>query len=337
MTLRVCIGVFAYNEADTITATLQSLLAQDIFAQEEVTARLVVLANGCRDGTADVARKLHHPALSVHDLPLSGKSRTWNRFVHDLSDTNSDVLIFADADILLPEVDALSRLAQGLIARPDLHALSSQPVKDLALTPDSLTLTERVIAASAGGLDDWQTAICGQLYAMPAPVARRYFMPVGLPVEDGFLRAMILTEVLTTPEDLSRIDGLVGLRHIYRSERHILPLLRHQVRIVIGSAVNAAIFAALRKLPPEERRDEIQTAARDDGWVPAVLKSELPRMPFGFVPVHFLVKRLKPYSQSAAKSGVRRALLAFCGVGFDAIVYIWAQIKMMRGTGAGHW
>ena len=333
MTLRVDIGVFAHNEATGIAATLRSLLAQDLFQSAQV--RLVVLANGCTDQTVAVAQAM--PGVEVADLALGGKSRTWTRFVQDIARPDAQILIFADADILLPEADALSRLVQGLIARPGLYALSSQPVKDLTLTPGRLSLTERLIAASAGGLDDWQTAICGQLYAMPAARARQFHLPIGLPVEDGFLRAMLLTDHLTGAEDFSRLAGAVGVRHIYGSERRIGALIRHQTRIVIGSAVNAAAFAALRRLPSADRADELQTAARDEGWLPAVLAAELPRWPYGFVPLHFLTKRVAQLAKTGQSRTAKRFALAFAGFVFDAIVYALAQIKMWRGSGAGHW
>ena len=154
------------------------------------------------------------PGVEVVDLALGGKSRSWTRLVQDIAHRDAQILIFADADTLIPEGDALSRLVQGLIARPGLFALSSQPVKDLTQSPGTPTLTERLIAASAWGLDDRQVAICGQLYAMPAARAWQVHLPIGLPVEDGLLRAMLLTDHLT---------GAVGVRHIYASERRLTP------------------------------------------------------------------------------------------------------------------
>ena len=216
MTLRVDIGVFAHDEAAGIAATLRSLLAQDLIAQSGVQVRLLVLANGCRDATAAVAGGI--AGVEVADLAQGGKSRTWNRFVHDLSRRDADVLIFADADIELPDAGTLRLLVDGLAQDGGLFALSSQPVKDIVLNPQGLSLTQRLIAASSGGLDDWKTAICGQLYAMPARRARGVHLPIGLPVEDGFLRAMVLTDLLRAPEDLARLGGAMGARHVYGSE-----------------------------------------------------------------------------------------------------------------------
>jgi hypothetical protein len=322
--LRVDLGVFAHDEAAGIAAVVAGLKAQVLPAG--VDLRLLVLANGCKDDTAARARAA---GAEVADLAEGGKSRTWNRFVHDLSRPHADLLVFADADISLCEPDALARLIHGLAARPALWALNSQPVKDTALRGPR-TLVERLALKASGGLDDWKTAICGQLYAMPAARARRFRLPIGLPVEDGFLRALILTEGMTAPEDFSRIDGLEGLRHIYASESTLRALILHQERIVIGSAINAAIFAHLRALPEEARAPELFRLAAEERALSELLRNTLPRVPYGFVPFHFLVKRL-------VRARLAKLPVAVLGFGFDVIVYVRAQIRMARGTGAGFW
>ena len=111
--LRVDLGVFAHDEAAGIAAMVAGLRAQ--VPPPGVDLRLLVLANGCRDDTVARARAA---GAEVADLPQGGKSRTWNRFVHDLSRPEADLLVFCDADICLPEPDALARLITALAARP---------------------------------------------------------------------------------------------------------------------------------------------------------------------------------------------------------------------------
>lgn len=329
--MKVDIGIFAHDEAAGIAAVVAAFLAQ---RRDGLDLRVLVLANGCRDATAALARAA---GAEVADLPEGGKSRTWNRFVHDLSRPDAAMLVFADADIELPEPDMVLRLVQGLAARPGLHVMNSRPVKDIVARPEGLSLQDRLIALAGGTLDDWRRAICGQLYAMPAARARAHWMPVGLPVEDGFLRAMVLTDALTLPEDLTRIDG-ADVWHVYASERGLAALIRHQVRIVIGSAINLAVFDALRARPAETRAADLRAAAAQPGWLPALLRAQLPRWPYGFVPLHFLIKRsqnlLRDPRRLRSPKGV---MLLVAGFGFDLIVYVLVQIRMARGTGAGHW
>lgn len=330
--MRVDIGIFAHNEAAGIAAMLARLLAQDIFSDAGFLARVMVLANGCSD---DTVARAGVAGVEVVDLLEGGKSRTWNRFVHDLARGDADVLVFVDADIEFCDTGALRRLVQAMAGH---WVINSQPVKDIVAQPEGLSAMDKIIAAAGGGLDDWRFAICGQLYAMPASVARRFHLPIGLPVEDGFLRAMVLTDALTGPEDFSRIGGAEGVSHIYASERSIAALIRHQVRIVIGSAVNFAAFGALTALPVAERHTELARAAADPGWLAGVLQARLPRWPFGYVPGHFLTKRLV---RAAAKPRdllrPKRLLMTILGFGFDLVVYGRAQWAMWRGTGVGHW
>ncbi len=333
---RVDIGVFAHNESAGIAAMVARLAAQDILRSNTVSARVLVLANGCKDKTADIARDAAlGTAIEVVDLPLGGKSRTWNRFVHDLSRKNADVLIFVDADIEFRDDGALAEMLRNL---GGLWVLNSQPVKDTVMRPEDLSRMDRFIAAAAGGLDNWKTAVCGSLYAMPAPVARRFHLPIGLPVEDGFLRAMVLRDAITGPEDFSRIDGLEGMYHVYGSERTVTALIRHQVRIVVGSAVNYACFGALDRLPLDQRHAELAHAAGDETWVAQAIKARLPEWPGGYIPLHFLTKRLAKAAQTPRDLlRPKRVVITVLGFGFDLIVYMRAQWAMWRGTGAGFW
>jgi HEAT repeat protein len=131
---------------------------------------------------------------------------------------------------------------------------------------------------------------------------------------------------------------LDGLSHLYASERRIAALIQHQTRIVIGSAINFAAFEALRALPEEARRPALARAAADEGWLVRAIRARLPGWPFGYVPLHFLTKRLQRlWSHPRDLLRPKRVFLALVGFGFDAIVYVLAQYRMARGTGAGHW
>jgi len=339
---RVDIGVFAHNEARSIVRMLGELMRQETTGLD---VRLLVLANGCTDDTVEEARSYAHSEaiapgpvrIEVLELPQGGKSRTWNRYVHELSRPDADVLIFSDADIAIPEPDSLVRLVRGLMSNPQLHAFNSRPIKDIVYRPQNLSFKDKAIAMGTGTLNEWRNVICGQLYAMPAARARALHMPIGLAVEDGFLRAMILTDVLTVEEDLSRIDG-GDVFHVYASERSVMALIRHQTRIVIGSAVNAVVFATLRELPAEQRRSALAKAADQETWLSDVIHSRLPRWPHGWIPLHFLTKRIGFIARQPRNLlRPRNVFVLVMGFGFDLVVYINAQIKMARGTGAGHW
>ena len=338
----VDIGIFAHNEGASIAATLESLGLQTLLQRSDVSLRIYVLANGCTDDTAAQAAAVIAtlPAANcfeVVDLAQGGKSRTWNVFVHEISRPSADYLIFCDADITIPDPEMLSRFVDTFGARQDLVALNSRPVKDLVYSAEKLSLVEKLIASSGGALDDWRKAICGQLYALRTPVARKIHLPIGLPVEDGFVRAMLMTDLLSVDENTDLVDGVDGLYHVYASERTLPSLLRHQTRLVIGSAINAAVFEHLRALQGQSVGAELVSAAQDENWLTTVSGERLPKRGYGWVPVHYLVRRTATSLRGGKVMRPKALVLLVAGFGFDLIVYVSAQAKMARGVGAGYW
>lgn len=106
--LRVVVLVPAYNEANSIGATLDGLMVQWRPAD-----RIVVIPNGCSDSTAWEARK--YP-VTVMELPRLEHRKSealnlaWNEYAYD-----ADVVICLDADTVLPP-NALAAWAQEFAA-----------------------------------------------------------------------------------------------------------------------------------------------------------------------------------------------------------------------------
>ncbi|MDV7141184.1 glycosyltransferase [Tropicimonas sp. TH_r6] len=337
--MRIAFGIFAHNEAQDLPRLLDDIRAQDILSDREIFFELHLLANGCTDDTVEIARE--HPLAAqlgacffIHDLAEGGKSRTWNRFVHDFA-PECDILGFLDADIRLPDPDHLSGLTHALAARPELLAFVSRPVADAA---GATTPVARAILRGGGGSDDWRRAICGQCYLLWAEAALEIHLPIGLPVEDGFLRAMLLTNCMERRENPTKIDGDPSCAHLFEPERSLSGFLKHQERIVVGSAVNSALFAALRDMPAGERCRALSAAAAEPGWISARLRERLPDRRCGWVPWHFLFKR-SVRMIGAARSP--RALLGLLRLPayflLDLIVFLRAQMRLAKGIGTDFW
>lgn len=340
----VDIGIFAHNEAESIETVLQNTFNQDMFTNVNFSVRLHVLANGCTDDTARKAERFlkDHEFGSiaiVHDIQAGGKSRTWNVFVHKLCREEADFILFMDADIIIPRPDCLRGMVKFIKGRRDIAGCSSMAVKDIVhFKGTSKGPIDALIASASGSLNNWKDSICGQLYILRGDVARSIHMPIGLPVEDGYVRAMVQTQNFScegAPE--TRLDGRDEFYHVYQSERTISGLIKHQVRLVIGGAVNEVVFCHLRGLLQHERESVLRSAASNPDWIAELLKTNLPRRPHGYVPFHFLFKRLIYWKSLSDRFEPRRALVALAGFVFDATVYVIAQISMLRGRGAGYW
>src|SRR5689334_4500360 len=96
----ISIGVLAHNEAPRISETLTTLFAQDVF--ERIDVEIVVVANGCTDSTATVARESigthkavwsHRGAARVEEITVAGKANAWNEFVHRYSSASASILV----------------------------------------------------------------------------------------------------------------------------------------------------------------------------------------------------------------------------------------------------
>lgn len=108
----------AHNEADSIAATLDAVMAQDRPADQ-----IVVIPNGCTDDTAAIARAYPVTVLELPALPhrkSESLNTAWARYAQD-----SDIVVCLDADTVLPP-NALADWHDELAADPTLGGSSSK-------------------------------------------------------------------------------------------------------------------------------------------------------------------------------------------------------------------
>lgn len=337
------IGIFAYNEEKGIDKILADLAKQSFWKAADINVRIFVLANGCVDKTVFAANqkiasfpKEIQKQFSVANLPFKGKSKTWNYFVHEISDLKANFLLFMDGDIRLPNHDHVENMLLAFDLRPSLLAFNSRPVKEIP-EESKLNLTTKLISSMGGTFSNFQTSICGQCYMVRASALKSVYMPIGLPVEDGFIRAILLTDCLTAKENLSRIWGEKSIWHTYASITGPFELIRHQVRILIGSAINAIVFSEIIESDNslDDRLMNLKSWSKDETHLANVIERRLPRSPYGYIPFSFLTKRWT----RILSGGPTLKRLAYASIGFifDFITYLIATIKMMRGKGSGYW
>jgi glycosyltransferase involved in cell wall biosynthesis len=103
--MKTSVLIPAHNEADYLPACLNALLASD---PVQGGVQVVVIANGCTDNTAEIARGYAQQAeamgwqLTVLDLAHGGKLNAWNM---GEAAATGEVLIYLDADVVVsPQV-----------------------------------------------------------------------------------------------------------------------------------------------------------------------------------------------------------------------------------------
>ena len=254
--MRVSIGIFAYNEAGTITDTIRSLSDQDLIRDPPRwvdAVEIICLPNGCTDNTAELARgalaamRQGSPGVTcqVFELDEPSKSNAWGHFVHEVSERKADFLISMDADIRFLESSCLSALVGALRTNQQASVSVDSIMKDVRL--ESRTSVFGWISSGLWKLSQTgDPAIAGSLFCGRADVLRRIHLPIGLTrVMDGFIKAMVVTNMFTSAASPDRVIRVPGVAHVFESYRGIGRILRHQTRLAVGVATNRILFAYL--------------------------------------------------------------------------------------------
>ena len=74
---------------------------------------------------------------------------------------------------------------------------------------------ERVSLFFSRMMKQGSTAVAGSLYCARGEKLRKITMPDGLPVEDGFLRAMLVTDLFTQKDNNKRILVVDNVCHYF--------------------------------------------------------------------------------------------------------------------------
>lgn len=337
--MNLCICMFAHNEELSIVNAIETIVSQDVFQDKLTNFIFYILINGSTDLTYSIAneyiiKKGLDDIVILLNVEEKGKSRSWNFFVHKICPVDADLVVFCDADINIEKKCIISKMVSLLKSNKSVIALNSKPVKDLGYTKAIKTITEKLIYISAGGFSEWKHSICGQLYCVRYDFIKKVHMPAGLPVEDGYVGAAILTDNFNCTPKKERIIGIDDVYHVYESESNVVSLIKHQVRIVVGSSINYALFTHLGKKTALEREKLFHDFDTNDEWLSSFINSFYPKW-FGWVPFHFLFKRT--LNTSFKRNKILSLFKALLGFFFDLIVYLMAQWVMFRKKGPGFW
>jgi poly-beta-1,6-N-acetyl-D-glucosamine synthase len=144
--MNVSIVVPAYNEAGNIRRLLEALLGQETRVAHVV--EIVVVASGCTDATADVAREVAHAQRDgqahVHVVVQErreGKVAAINAYLR-MRDPRVEVSFVCSADIDLAH-DVVEKMARFLRNHPDVGMVGARPVPN----NDGSTLVGRMVTA----------------------------------------------------------------------------------------------------------------------------------------------------------------------------------------------
>lgn len=174
----VTIGVPAYNEARNIGALLRSLLAQ----REEgfVLEKIVVISDGSKDETADVARSCTDTRIEVREYKERwGKAARMNEIFRS---SESDIVVLCDADMIIASEDALAHLL-----RPFENSAVGCTGGNIYPIVPARTLMERAIHAGFFAREPLRVAVRGghNVFSVSGFMAcqREFFRDLVLPTD----------------------------------------------------------------------------------------------------------------------------------------------------------
>ena len=127
--MNVSVLVPAHNEASNIQNVLDSLLAQKTSIARLI--EIVVVASGCTDDTAELARGVARgkPGVHVHvQERRGGKVAAINDYLK-VRDPRADVIVICSADLHVAP-DVIERIVQCLRDRPAVGMVGARPVPD---------------------------------------------------------------------------------------------------------------------------------------------------------------------------------------------------------------
>ena len=287
-----------------MAASLVQLSRQSFIRDGLEIVDIHVVSNGCTDNTAEVARSKERDfrdlraGFYVHDLEQGGKSRSWNRAVHEFVSGSADITIFIDADIELVSDGVIAEMLASLRSDARLAACSGFPVKNISgktkvgfLNHASLIVSEQ---SRRPGL------INGSLYVARTKVLKEVWLPDQTPGEDGFLNAMLTTSGFTRPIDTTVVTTPGQPTHTFHAHGP-LEFVSHERRMIVGTIINRWIFEHLWSLELTRPAGSLirDWNERDPEWVERLVRQRAENsrwlIPRGIVFGRFANDNSKPW------------------------------------------
>ena len=314
----------------------QSLIQDPIHHEIE----LICVPNGCTDNTAEAARQSLSNAPQtlrwrVEELKTPGKTNAWNVFVHELSRPDTELFFLVDADIRIQEKDALSNMLAALTARPDLLTCSDQPIKHIALKEhhtllDKLSLHASKLTADADG------QLCGQLYCARADFLRRFRIPNSIIVDDGFIKKMAVTHLLTEPEDSARrMTTAENASHLFESYSRFADVFATQRRQAAGYIIHRWTWEFLLN-QQQENEDAGKTIDRlhaaDPAWSEKLIESNLKNRQYRNILRVILRTRVQRFKNNDSAKKILQFPILLLHLSMDTAVF-FAAVRQLRHKG----
>ena len=300
----VAVGIVAWNEAENIRATLESLLEQTLFADladEGDTCQIICVCNGCVDNTVSIVKDVLESAVQTHpfraaitykivELEQANKLNALNHLFQTATPAEAEVLVVMDADITVHGSSSLSNLRGALQANPEAWFSVPVGIKHGQLDEGRNMATNLSVQSSAlhkVGTPKNPNWVTGQLYCVRRSIAQSVYFPKELIAEDMFLSALAHSHFFSQPLDppdkatIVKVDGATYLYAPYLGARSVLAIQKRQAMAHVLQEV--LVEWAYSELNESQRgvmalADTLRAKdAQDASWLNERLKAKLRR------------------------------------------------------------
>jgi hypothetical protein len=166
-------------------------------------------------------------------------------------------------------------------------------------------------------------------------------MPIGLAVEDGFLRAVLATDGFTrSDQEVPRIVRAEGSFHVFEAYVGIPHLLRHERRQVVGNTVNAILFGYLwANSRPEQPAGALikHNNEQNPDWLKTLFQEAIGKGGWWVVPSDFVFRRFHLLQNLPFVKKMLRLPIAIVAFFVDLWVCWQANQVLRAGGGLGYW
>jgi hypothetical protein len=209
-----------------------------------------------------------------------------------------------------------------------------RPCKDIGLKPRKSLRDRLSLSASLATLAA-PSQLCAQLYCIRAEIARKIYLPKDLAAcEDGFIKALICTDILSHEVWPERIRAAEGAAHTFEAYTSPLAILRNQKRQILGQTIVHILVDQYLPALPTSRENMAEILRRKDiddpSWLKRLIAEHLRRTRFfwrlhpGLLGIRF--KRLRQLSP-AKRWVCFPAAVAGTAVSFVASLMAYAALK----------
>jgi len=348
--------MLAWNEESKIAQAIGSLFRQSVFSSRwnEIPVshwELIIVPNGCTDSTAKVASDaLRQCLVSMEEKNVSativevgepGKSNAWNRYIHDFSRQDSDLVIMVDSDIEFDHPDTIFNSVKLLVDFPAYIVAVDKPLKDF-VKKKKRSLIEELSLHFSNERFERDPAIAGSFYCARGAAIRNIWMPKGLPGEDGFLKSMLVTDCFRSEVDLSRIARAENASHFYEGLSRPKAIFNHELRMVIGTALNCYFTWDFLKFATDPKGPGAGYLIRnwlesDPNWYGEFIANEIRNRGWWVLPKGLVFRRLTRLRGMSLYNKLKRMPLALFAFLFDCAVCFAANRRLKKGMAIGYW